>query len=78
MDAKRTPDRDECLRAALSLLAQRAYTFDELACELGIDPRACGPIGAPSRACVAARGAFSSPTPPVECSTGLSVGPGTS
>lgn len=38
MDAKRTPDRDECLRAALSLLAQRAYTFDELACELGIDP----------------------------------------
>lgn len=38
MDAKRTPDRDECLRAALSLLAQRAYAFDELACELGIDP----------------------------------------
>lgn len=38
MDAKRMPDRDECLKTALALLSRRAYGFDELACELDVDP----------------------------------------
>ena len=77
MDAKCTPDRDECLRAALSLLAQRAYTFDGLACELGIDPEGLRSHWRSIEGLRRCQGRFLIPTVPGPCSTGLSAGPGT-